>query len=68
MVAFNPDQGNYLSPRKVLHAIVEEEDFPKGDVQRIEVAFQASGEVAWRVWAVGAEFPVGGVYANSDTL
>jgi cellulase/cellobiase CelA1 len=53
----------YPDPLSVIERVVHEDDFPSGDVERIEITMVASGEATWRVWAARAEEPVGGVIA-----
>lgn len=65
--AFNPDEDRYPSFKKVLHAISNAEDIPKGPIDRLEVHCMANGDAAWRVWPARAEEPAIG-FLNAGTL
>lgn len=61
---FNPDSDRYPTLDQVISAIQSWEDFPTGQVERIEVFLHASGEATWRVWTPRAEEPLGGYVAK----
>lgn len=50
----------YRDATEVIREVVSSEDFPEGDVERIEISLLASGEATYRVWPARAEDPVGG--------
>jgi hypothetical protein len=62
----DPDKDRYPSIRKAIHAALQDEDFPQGDVERFEVTCLASGEATYRVWAARADEPLGGYLASVD--
>lgn len=51
-------QDRYRDPREALRMVLEAEELPAGDVQRLEIGFQANGEVTCRVWQARDEDPV----------
>jgi hypothetical protein len=59
---FDPSADRYPDIRDVVDKVLDDPDFPSGDVDRIEVTALATGEATWRVWPARAEEPVGGVY------
>jgi len=63
MTEANTDEDRYLDAATALQKIVAADDFPQGQVERIEVTMLASGECTWRVWPARAEEPVGGYIA-----
>jgi len=60
MAETNHDEDRYLTAQEALEKILQAEDFPEGQVERIEVTLLASGDATWRVWPARAEEPVGG--------
>lgn len=48
-------ENRYRHPAELLEEIVNADDFPRGEVSRLEVHCQASGEATWRVWEPGAD-------------
>ena len=54
------DADRYPDIRKVCRKVFEDPDYPEGDVERIEVYCQASGEASYRVWAARSVEPVVG--------
>lgn len=58
----NTDVDRYPDPRELVTRIVDEDDFPDGSVERIEITCLASGEATWRVWPARAEDPIGGYF------
>lgn len=63
MTEMNTDEDRYRSPADALEQVVSSDDFPEGNVDRLELNFQASGEVTWRCWESRAEEPIGGYLA-----
>jgi hypothetical protein len=63
-VATNTDEDRYPSIRKVVHKVLDEDDFPEGAVERLEVTCLASGEATWRVWRPREDDHLGGYYAR----
>lgn len=57
---FDPDADRYPSLGRVLMLLPEQEDFPEGPVERIEIRCQASGEATCLVWTPRADEPWGG--------
>lgn len=43
-------QDRYADPKKAVQRLLADEEFPTDDVQRIELGFQANGEVSCRIW------------------
>lgn len=54
----NADADRYPSMEKVIAKVFEDPEYPKGDVDRIEVYAQASGEASYRVYPARSEEPV----------
>lgn len=63
---WDSDIDRYRDITKVINEVLNEEDFPRGDIERLEITCLANGEATWRVWAARADDPVGGTYLNSD--
>ena len=59
---FDPNVDRYPDIAAVVEAVLDDPEFPEGDVERIEITALANGEATWRVWPARAEQPVGGVY------
>jgi len=59
-----PDR--YPNLKRVATRVFNEDDFPKGDVERIEITGVASGEATYRVWEARAEEPFSGTYTEED--
>lgn len=53
-------QDRFADPWEVLERLLHDDDFPRGDVERIELHFQGSGEVTWRAWEPRQDEPIGG--------
>jgi hypothetical protein len=49
---------------KVIRKVLQERDFPTGEVQKLEITCLQNGEATWRVWAPGFDEPEGGVYSQ----
>lgn len=62
---FDPNADRYPDPRRVFPRVLEDPDYPEGDVERIEMTFLANGEATYRVWAARAEDAVGGVLSDA---
>ena len=65
MAEGNASEDRYPDIRSVVQEVLNAEDFPEGDVDRIEINCLGTGQATWRVWAARADEPVGGVYTNS---
>jgi hypothetical protein len=63
---WDPEQDQYPDVKKIVRAVLAEEDFPEGDVDRLEITCLGNGMATWRVWAAKAEEPVGGTYENPE--
>lgn len=63
--AFDHNADRYPAISEVLKRVVVAEDFPNGDIERLEVTCLANGEATWRVWTARAEEPVGGVFTDT---
>lgn len=50
----------YRDMRDVFERVISDDDFPTGEVERLELVCHASGDVTWRVWTPRAEEPIGG--------
>jgi hypothetical protein len=59
----NPDTDNYPPITQVIRTALDHEDFPQGDVARLEINCLSNGQGTWRAWVPGADFPEGGVYS-----
>lgn len=57
---------NYPDLMETLHLLPEQEDFPTGQVERVEVYLRASGDATWRVWTPRADEPIGGYISPDD--
>lgn len=55
------DQDRYPTFRDVLHAILDDADFPDEPIERCEVTTLANGEATYRYWLSRAEEPEGGL-------
>lgn len=53
----------FLEARDAVDRVVNEDDFPAGPFERLEIHAHGSGDVTWRVWTPRAEEPVGGFVA-----
>jgi hypothetical protein len=62
----DPESDRYPDAKKIVARVFDEEDYPDGPVERIEVTLLANGEATWRVWAARAEEARGGFYASSE--
>jgi hypothetical protein len=58
------DQDRFPEPREVLDRVVNDEGFPEGPFERLEIWAMASGECTWRVWAPREDEPVGGAITD----
>jgi hypothetical protein len=63
MSEVNYDEDRFADANKALSALVNDDDFPDGPVERVEVSFMANGEVSWRVWEPRAEEARQGFYS-----
>lgn len=63
---FDPTVDHYQPIRKVIQRVLQESEFPTGDVERVEITCLANGECTYRVWPARAEEPVQGTYMNPD--
>lgn len=61
-VEFDPNQDRYPDIMDVIRFALKSEDFPEGDIERLEITLLANGEGTFRCWAARSEEPVGGVY------
>jgi hypothetical protein len=55
---FPPD--NYPGIREVFDRVLDQDELPEGDIERVEVTCLASGEATYKVWAARAEEPATG--------
>lgn len=58
----NPDEDRFADIRLVITQVVDDENFPDGDVEYFEVTCLANGEATWRVRRARAEETEGGSY------
>lgn len=56
---FSSDVDRFPNLVDVLQRVLEAEDIPKTDVQKVEINCLANGEATARVWAARAEEPEG---------
>jgi len=66
MAEVDTERDRFPSMRKVIDALPSQEDFPEGEVERVEIMCHASGDATWRVWTPRAEEPVGGYLSDTD--
>jgi hypothetical protein len=51
---------------RVLQALPNQEDFPEGQVQRVQIELHASGDATYRVWEPRADEPASGYIAAEE--
>ncbi|HYJ00563.1 MAG TPA: hypothetical protein VEX36_12910, partial [Thermoleophilaceae bacterium] len=50
----------------VISRVLDEDSFPDGDVERVEITCLPNGEATYRVWPARADEPIEGFYNNPD--
>ena len=63
---WDPDADHYQEITNVIARVLDEEDFPEGEVERVEVTCLPNGEATWRVWPARADQPLEGFYTNPE--
>lgn len=56
----------YPSVRDVIDAVLNDPEFPEGDLDRLEIGMLATGEATWRAWEARSDLPVGGVFLTNS--
>jgi hypothetical protein len=56
-------EAHYRDLSDVFERVLGDDDFPEGQIERLEIRLLATGEATYNVWTPGAETPVGGYVA-----
>lgn len=54
------EESRYRDLRDVFERCINDDEFPEGQVTRLEIGLQASGEAVYTVWTTDLVEPVGG--------
>jgi hypothetical protein len=56
-------ESNYRTLSEIFERAINDDDFPEGQITRLEIRLLASGDATYNVWTEGADEPVGGYVA-----
>ena len=62
----DPTQSRYSDWETVIGSATQHEDWPDGEIIRIELNMLSNGQGTWRVWTPDSDEPIGGVYAGDQ--